>query len=295
MTLSREPLSGHPKPMRIVCLVDNLCSKERPNLINEFGLSVYIEAGHQRILFDTGAKGAFLKNAERLGIDIAQVTTAVLSHHHSDHGGGLATFLAANRTAKVYLRDYQNGRPYLHLLFLRKDIGLDADLLRANAGRLVHVAADAEVAPGVHLFTRIPRVHPMPRGNRHLWVHGNGAPQRDDFAHELVMAVRAEGQLVAFTGCSHHGVLNMLATVTAAFPGTPITALFGGFHQIDIPLVNTLAGTRDDVAALGRALDALPIGKIYSGHCTGQKAFGILQGVLGAKLEYFATGAEVKL
>ena len=48
-----------------------------------------------------GPDASFLDNARALGIDLAAVDAAVLSHGHSDHGGGLAAFCEANRTAKI--------------------------------------------------------------------------------------------------------------------------------------------------------------------------------------------------
>jgi metal-dependent hydrolase (beta-lactamase superfamily II) len=62
----------------------------------EHGLSLYVETGGYRLLFDTGASGLFLENAKKLDVDIAKVDFAVISHGHYDHGGGLKPFLAQN-------------------------------------------------------------------------------------------------------------------------------------------------------------------------------------------------------
>lgn len=59
-------------------------------LLSEHGLSYLIEIDGEIILSDAGHTDVFLKNAEKLGIDIhSEVRTVVLSHGHWDHGDGL--------------------------------------------------------------------------------------------------------------------------------------------------------------------------------------------------------------
>ena len=59
-----------------------------PGLEGEFGLSVYLEEGDTRLLFDAGERAACLRNAEKLGIDLRRVTAVAFSHNHRDHCGG---------------------------------------------------------------------------------------------------------------------------------------------------------------------------------------------------------------
>ena len=59
-----------------------------PGLEVEFGLSVYLEEGDTRLLFDAGERDACLRNAEKLGIDLRRVTAVAFSHNHRDHCGG---------------------------------------------------------------------------------------------------------------------------------------------------------------------------------------------------------------
>ncbi|HAS8429814.1 TPA: MBL fold metallo-hydrolase, partial [Vibrio vulnificus] len=38
-----------------------------------------------------------------------------------------------------------------------------------------------------------------------------------------------------------------------------------------------------------------PIDKLYTGHCTGKKAYGLLKGVLGDRLEAIPTGSCINV
>ena len=66
--------------MRIVTLMENTTKSE--SLRAEHGLSLYIETGNHKILFDTGQSDMFVRNASKLGIDLKDVDICVLSHGH---------------------------------------------------------------------------------------------------------------------------------------------------------------------------------------------------------------------
>ena len=94
--------------MKTVVLIENT-APEGSCLASEHGLSFYVEHRGKAILLDAGASGAFADNAAALGVDLGQVDTAVLSHGHYDHAGGLGRFFACNDHAKVYARPSAGG------------------------------------------------------------------------------------------------------------------------------------------------------------------------------------------
>jgi 7,8-dihydropterin-6-yl-methyl-4-(beta-D-ribofuranosyl)aminobenzene 5'-phosphate synthase len=283
--------------MRVIALVENTRMEDMQHLVAEHGLSLYIERNGTRILFDTGATEAFGRNAERLGVNLQDVDAAVISHHHFDHGGGLAHFLETNHRATVYLKRSEAQDFYFRALgVIKKYVGLDAELLQQHADRFVFVDQFTEILQGVYILTEIVQRSPIPKGNRWLFVSDGGSFSPDSFEHELVMAVREGDELVVFTGCAHSGILNMMETVTRQFEGFPIKAVFGGFHLVDMPLLkNSMAGTKEEVRHIGEQMLRYPVEHVYTGHCTGKKAYRVLKGVMQDKLDYFPTGSDVVL
>jgi 7,8-dihydropterin-6-yl-methyl-4-(beta-D-ribofuranosyl)aminobenzene 5'-phosphate synthase len=279
--------------MHLVTLVED--SKGRSDLRNRFGLSLYFETNRKSILFDTGQDGTFLENARTLGVDMAGLDAAVLSHGHYDHGGGLGAFFAANRNTPLYLRTGADGPFYARVFWMHKYIGLDGTVLTENRGRLRWIEKDTELAPGIDALTAMKRTEPLPRGNRRLFTKTGGGFEPDPFTHELACVVREKDGMVVLAGCGHSGILNMVMAAKDRFPGVPVKAVVGGFHLIDNPLLKTMGATPEEVREVARKLMALGCQRVITGHCTGGKAVRILKQELGERLEVLKTGYTVDL
>jgi 7,8-dihydropterin-6-yl-methyl-4-(beta-D-ribofuranosyl)aminobenzene 5'-phosphate synthase len=277
--------------MKITSLIENSQAQDRPDLEAEFGLSLHVEIQGSRVLFDTGSSGAFARNARRMGIDLAAVDFAVLSHHHFDHGGGLAVFLEQNGHAAIYLKHPAGGDPYARVLGLvSRYVGIDSDLLKSHAERFIFVDRVTEIAPGVHLLPHIGQDYPRPEGNRFLFLRKPGGWERDAFDHELVLATEEADGVVVFTGCSHSGILNMIKTVADRFPGRPVKGVVGGFH-----LFGLLGTSKRKIADMAREMLAYPSARYFTGHCTGRRAFGVLKEVMAGRLAPITTGTVLEL
>jgi len=71
-----------------------------------WGLSILVETGKEKVLFDTGADVPTLRfNAEKLGVKKDEIKCCFISHAHGDHTGGLAWI----KSAKVFFPGEYDG------------------------------------------------------------------------------------------------------------------------------------------------------------------------------------------
>jgi len=269
--------------MRITTLVENSPHPSKGELKAEHGLSFYIAHGEHVFMSDVGKSGYFADNAGRMGVDLTKVEALAITHHHYDHGGGLARFMHEHPSARVYLRmspqeDFVAKEPFRKLRY----IGLDKEVLKAYDDRIVYLSENCEILPGIHLLIDMPQVYPKPVGDKRLRMKRGSRAPADTFEHELVTVLVGAKGLIVLTGCAHNGVLNMITAVKNALPGQPIQAVIGGFH------LKRESETR--VRLIGEALFNWHIPAIYTGHCTGEESYAVLESVLGDRLQKLHTG-----
>lgn len=257
---------------------------------SEHGLSLYIETGSDKILFDTGASGLFAENAEKLSVDLKKVDLAVLSHGHYDHGGGLKTFLGINSEAKVYLHKRAFEQHYANRPGgIKAYIGLDMSLLPNE--RFVFCGDSLQINDELELFSGVKAERLIPSGNTDLLLKVCEDYLLDDFAHEQNLIISKNGKTLLIAGCAHNGIVNIVDHFKAKKGRFP-DYVIGGFHlynrgndQSEAPAV---------VDEIGKYL--LTTGsKYYTCHCTGLLSYDRLKAVMGDKIDYLSTGAQLNL
>ena len=87
-------------PLRITTLSENTAGI--PGVIAEWGLSVLVDTGELKILFDTGASSSVPHNVRLFGVDLSEIDRIALSHGHFDHTGGLPDVLDVCDDVSVY-------------------------------------------------------------------------------------------------------------------------------------------------------------------------------------------------
>ena len=254
--------------MKLVTLMENTTACD--NLRCEHGLSLYLETGDHKILFDAGQSSAFAENAEKLGVDLREVDFAVLSHGHYDHGGGLEEFLKINNTAPVYISSHAFEPHYSANGY----IGLDLQL--QGKEQLRSVAEETALAEGITLY----QLDVVPADTAGLEMEEQGQRKPDDFRHEQYLLVEEGGKRILISGCSHKGILQIMEAFRPDI-------LVGGFHFMKITEEAKLA------EAAKKLLEYDTV--YYTGHCTGLTQYAYLKSVMGDQLHYIAAGTIVAL
>ncbi len=305
--------------VEIQILVDNATdglSSTPPNVENEFafatrrgmrassgrclccavhGFSCLVTAcrgsARHTMLFDSGPEDfAFERNTARLGADLGQVESIVLSHGHWDHSGAMFTALGAirarngNRPVPYYahpgmFRSRAMRLPNGGLRFMDDVPGI-VDLTAHGAEVICTTEPRSFLDEMFYVSGEVPRVTPFERGlpgQVRKTEDGSGWEPDELLMDERWLAVNVEGKgMVVLSACSHAGIVNVLKHAQATFAGVPLHAVMGGLH---------LSGANEaiipqTVAAMGE----FKLIQIAAGHCTGWRAISALAETFGDKV-----------
>jgi len=262
----------------VTTLVDNAVAQGGKSLLAEHGLSFFIAAGDRRILFDTGQNLAISNNAHELGIDLNQIDSAVLSHGHYDHTGGLQSLLACKSNFTLYAHPdvfsqkvKQKNDEYKYV-----GIPLDKNVLLNYGTRLKLDKNPVALAPGIMTSGEIPLVNDFEAVESGFFVKTDRGLNPDTLPDDQALILDSEKGLVVLLGCSHRGVINTLNQVIHLTGKDRIHAILGGLHlgRASEAKLKKIAGH----------LHAYGLEKIGVGHCTGPRAFLALANEFGNRV-----------
>jgi 7,8-dihydropterin-6-yl-methyl-4-(beta-D-ribofuranosyl)aminobenzene 5'-phosphate synthase len=242
----------------------------------EHGFSMLIriltEGKSHSILFDAGnSPNGVVENSTRMGLDLSEIESIVLSHGHYDHSGGLLSVLRAiNRVdLPIIVHDdmftkrgvaNQDGsiRPYPE--FPSKEM--------LGSTQLTITKRPLLIADGLALVTgEIPRQISYEKGylQHRALVHGSWHPDPwiwDDRA--FIIRVKRKG-LVIFTGCAHAGIVNTVQYSQTISESDSVYAVIGGFHLAGKEGESRIGQTVKELKRINPEL-IVPL------HCTGWRA-----------------------
>ena len=242
--------------MKLVVLADNNTYIDQYYLA-EPALSIYIENCEKKYLFDIGYSDVYLKNAERLGIELESLDAVIISHGHNDHTGGLAFYpkrqnkplliahpgIMEPKRAEGLCISLPVTEAYLQDRFVfkltRSPLWLDEQLVFLGE---IHRANDFE--------------NKKPVGE-HCLADG----WHDDYVlDDSALVYKQKDGLYIITGCSHSGICNIAEYAKQVTGCNVIKSIIGGFHLF--------SGRSQQTLATVDYLQSNVEGTMYPCHCT---------------------------
>jgi 7,8-dihydropterin-6-yl-methyl-4-(beta-D-ribofuranosyl)aminobenzene 5'-phosphate synthase len=269
---------------RVTVLVDDAAS--RKGLAAEHGLSLLIEIGRSRVLFDTGQGAALMPNARFLGADLHDLDALVISHGHYDHTGGLADVLRLSPRATLYLHPAALEAKYARRTTAPHGvIGTPAASLRALQAAHEHVVwtqTAAQVAPGVRVTGEIPRETDFEDVGGPFY-RDDACVEPDPLVDDQALLIDAPLGTTVVLGCGHSGVENTLRSAARLCGRDRVHALIGGMHL--------LHASEDRLERTGDAIERYGVAQIAPCHCTGSAAVAYLRERFGTRVVEYSAGS----
>jgi 7,8-dihydropterin-6-yl-methyl-4-(beta-D-ribofuranosyl)aminobenzene 5'-phosphate synthase len=269
--------------IKITILVDNQAGE---GLAAEHGLSLFIEAGKRRVLFDTGQGNALSANAEKLGIDLSKIDSLVISHGHYDHAGGISLIQSVAPGIDIYCHPGTVLPRYGAGDAESRPLGMPGPALAAlNRFPLekIHWANSALFLSGwIGLTGPIPRETEFEDTGERFFLDPAGH-RPDLIADDMALWINTPQGAVVCVGCSHAGLVNTLNYVCRLSGAAGIRAVIGGFHLL---LANDLR--------VGRTIDflrSLSPELVVPCHCTGDRVVQSMKDSLGDRVSAGRSGA----
>lgn len=260
-------------------VIDN---KACNGLKGEWGLSIVVDYKGKKILVDAGASDLFIDNMAKMNIDIRDIDYAMLSHAHFDHANGIPAFFKKNDKAKFYIRETTKDNCYAKRLFFYKYIGIPKRMMDEYADRIEVVSGDYKLMDGVYLLPHKTANLENIGKKEKMYLKTDNGYIYDNFSHEQSLVVDTDKGLVIINSCSHGGAVNIINEVKNTFKDKHIYGIIGGFH---------LYNKKDaEVLEVAECIKDTGIEFVCTGHCTEERAYNILKGVLKDKLIQLHSG-----
>ena len=243
--------------MKLTILVDNKTKIDR-YLLGEPALSFYIEEDNKKYFFDLGYSDVFIKNAQKLQINLNNIDSIIFSHGHNDHTGGL-----------FYLKNYYRELKELNINFKKPKIIAHTNLFDAKIEKGFGNIGFPIFSLDLKDFFDINLTNSYLQLSKNLFYLGEIAGNKNtDCIDDSALAYIKEKGLVIITGCSHSGIENIISYAKKITGINKIYTIIGGLHTID--------KTDKEIENLGQLFLKEQLQNIYPCHCSSLKSKIIL-------------------
>lgn len=253
--------------MKLTVLVDNNTIIDR-YFLAEPGISLYIEQGGKRILLDVGYSDVFIKNAQKMNIDLRTLDYVVLSHGHLDHTWGLDPLVRLYTESNIEGLPHKRPTILAHpLAFFSKTIDdlkeVGSFISRDKLSK--HFAIELSKNP-VWLTDRLLFLSEIERkndfeGKKPIGSIMKPSGEEPDYLYDDTALVYKSPQgLVIITGCSHSGICNIVEQAKKLCKEERVIDIVGGLHLLN-PSKEQLRGTLEYMKKLNPK-------QMHACHCT---------------------------
>ena len=235
--------------MKFTVLVDNNTLIDH-YFIGEPAVSYFIEAEGRRILYDVGYSDAFIRNAQKLHIDLLDIDYLVISHGHLDHIWGLDALLRMYSEASIEGSNVRKptliAHPKTFNFRPRKWIGGSGSLISEE--RLSQYFTIQRIEEPLWLTDNLVSLPSIPKLNDFELktpfgkVLVDGQDIDDYMEDEIAIAYKSKDGLVVSNPCSHRGICNTIEYAKTVCQEGRIADVICGFH-LQNPDEQVLDGT----------------------------------------------------
>lgn len=273
--------------IKLKILVENYVRKR--GILAEQGLSILVSVDNFKVLFDVGQTEFFSLNAEREGIDLADVDLLFLSHGHYDHTGGVPKFVKINQKAPIYIHPDAFGARYNSCdgKIIGQNIGIPwiNELGKKDFARIKKVNFPLKINESIMLSGEI-NGEDTDSGS-FLIRNREGHLEPDCVSDEQFLIIKGQAGIYLLVGCSHGGIVNYIKHAQKLFPQEKIAAVIGGMHLIK--------KKEEEIHRVVQEIMGLGVEKIVPLHCTGLPAVCEMKRVMKDRCVLLAASDELIL
>lgn len=234
--------------MKAYLLVENT-ARVATTFLAEHGFSLYLEDEGIRVLYDMGRSDIFIKNAEKLNLDLTDLDYVIVSHGHADHSGGLRHLMRYYKKRNVW------KKPVLLMteprIFLRRRALIDRGLGGVQECSFpvephqLESFFQVEFEPGLRWLS--PNLLYLGKPERNNDFEGK-VPQvpkiliqgqwKEDLVEEdtqLAYIHKDQTKISIFSGCSHSGLCNIIDYAKKVTGIDHVHTFLGGMHLQNPP------------------------------------------------------------
>ncbi|MBE9520982.1 MAG: MBL fold metallo-hydrolase [Proteobacteria bacterium] len=257
--------------------------------IAEHGWSVFLETNQGNFLFDTGQGKAIINNAQVFKINLTTIQGIMLSHHHTDHTGGLLDVLGVTGSVNVYAHTELFKDSYLIRGGREMHIGIPfcRPILESKGANFRFNTEWQEIVPGLSLTGEIPRNTTFEKGDKDQVLKTENGYVKDPIMDDQSVVIETKAGLFIILGCAHAGIINILNFSIEKTGQSHIHAVIGGTH------LGPVSEKQRE-----KSIDALKefdIERIGVSHCSGLKTSMRLAQEFGERFFFCNVGSVVKV